>query len=224
MPASPSRDKCVSAVARWAAVGALLLSCVTNTGAQAPAVQHKDITYILPLWSSFTSATPEDIATEVAYLRANIGEGPYVKVGFTAYVFVNMTSWTVDITNPAAVRAALSSTFAQIDSYVARGNAAGIPICLNILLPSRSRTDPVQLAAEAEDLRNMQWYGSANGVATGWLSHSRYARKARAIQEAYVREIGRYLAQKMAANPETLVAASGDGEVELSFDRSPIVN
>src|SRR3972149_4061670 len=177
MPASPSRDKCVSAVARWAAGGAFLLSCVPNTGAQAPAEQHKDITYILPIWPSFTIANSEDIATEVEYLRSHIGEGPYVKVGFTAYVFVNMTDWTVDITNPAAVRTALSSTFAQIDSYGARGNAAGIPICLNILLPSRSRTDPVQLAAEAEDLRNMQWYGSANGVATGWVRHLRYARK-----------------------------------------------
>ncbi|OFW22600.1 MAG: hypothetical protein A3G21_24605 [Acidobacteria bacterium RIFCSPLOWO2_12_FULL_66_21] len=200
-----------------------MLACVTITGAQSPAVQHKDITYILPLWSNFPSASPSDIDAEVAYLRSNVGEGSYVKVGFTAYVFVDMSSSTVNIDDPAAVRTALTSTFAQIDNYVARAKAAGIPLALNILTAVRERTDAVQAAAEAEDLRNMQWYSADNGVASGWLSHSRYARKSIAVQEKYVREIGRYLARKMAEEPGTLVAASGDGEVELSYGRSSIV-
>ncbi len=226
MLVSSFRRKCARTMRRSVALATVVLACVSVTGAQAPVVQHKDITYILPLWFGFGSATSSDVDAEVAYLRANIGEGPYVKVGFTAYVFIDMTSWIVDTTSPVAIQAALATSFAQIDDYIARARAAdggrGVPICLNILTKTREMTDAVQVAAEAEDRRNMQWYASDNGVATGWLSHSRYARKSVAIQKAYIQEIGRYLAKKMAENPDTLVAASGDGEVELSFERSPL--
>src|SRR5262249_17396290 len=63
-----------------------------------------------------------------------------------------------------------------------------------------------------------------NSMAAGWWTHSRYGRKQARLQEAHIRELGRAVAARMAAFPDTLVAASGDGEVELSNERSLLVD
>jgi hypothetical protein len=200
-------------LSRFVFATALLAAAVARPEAQQPVVQHKDITFILPRFS--TVVTAED----VAYMRANIGEGPYVKVGYSQFLNIQMNSWTVDTTDPAAVRAALAPTLSMIDDEVAYAKSLGVPIHLNLLTAIRSRVDPVQTSSQAEDIRSMQWYND-NGLATGWWSLSRYARKARGVQEAYVRELGKHVAGIMAAEPNTLVSVSSDGEVELSFDRS----
>lgn len=198
-------------------VAAALLFLCSDPATAQPA--HRDITYILPMWSEFTSATPEALQTEIGELRTRIGEGPYVKVGFSAYINVSMTDWAVDASSPAAVQTALASTFAQIDSRVTLASAQHVPICLNILTAIREGYDPVQMASEVEDRRSMQWFAD-NSLANGWWTYSRYARKARGVQEAYVRELGRYLAKVMSQNADTLVAATGDGEIELAFSTS----
>ena len=174
---------------------------------------HRDITYITPLFPTVPTVA------EMNAFKASIGEGPYVRLGFAAYVVIRMTDWNVDIHNPAAVRTALASTFAEVDSIVQQGVDLGVPVSLNMVTPSRDAYDAVQTASELEDRRSMQWFAD-NDLSAGWWSHSRYARKARAVQEAYVREFGRYLAKKMAEFPDTLVAASGDGEVELAYGKS----
>src|SRR6185436_9500303 len=70
--------------------------------AQGPVpVTDRQITYILPQWNNFFSATDAEFAAEVQQLRARIGEGPRVRVGFTTYVSIVMSDWSVDITNPA---------------------------------------------------------------------------------------------------------------------------
>jgi hypothetical protein len=206
-----------------AALAIALLASFTTSHGQGPVPAHQDITYILPAWTGFAAATTPDVIAETAELRTRIGEGQYVRVGFTANVAVSMSSWTVDTTSPAAVSAALAPVFAQIDAYVAKAEGAGIPLALNILTAGGAQYDPVQTASEQEDRRSMQWYADG-ALAPGWWTHTRYARKARRVQEAYVREIGRYLAKTMALHPDTLVAASGDREVELTSDRSPIVD
>jgi hypothetical protein len=176
-----------------------------------PAVNPDDILYILPSIPSVSG----NMAAEYQDLRARLGEGRYVKVGFTHYIEVSMTSWDVDVTDRAAIRARLASTIRQIDTAIDTARGAGYPIALNMLTAIREQYDPAQLASEAEDRRNMMWYAD-NSLATGWWTHSRYARKQRRIQEAYIRELGRVLADRMARYPETLVAASGDGEVEIA--------
>ncbi len=176
-----------------------------------PAVNPDDILYILPSIASVSGG----MAREYQDLRARLGEGRYVKVGFTHYIEVSMTSWDVDVTDRAAVRARLTSTIQQIDAAIDTARGAGYPIALNVLTAIRGGYDQAQLASEAEDRRNMMWY-SDNSLAAGWWTHSRYARKQRRIQEAYIRELGRVLADRMARYPETLVAASGDGEIELA--------
>jgi len=188
--------------------------------AQAPKPESK-ILYVLPFFPQYSSGSDPQFAAEVAQLRARLGEdGPYVRLGFNRYIFSSMDRWDVDPADRATMRANLTSTIAQIDSAVDRARTHGIPVSLSLLTAIRERYDPLQTGAEREDRRNTQWY--ANGdMAPGWITLSRYARKMRGRYEGYVREIGAVIANRMARYPSTFVAASGDGEVELSYDRSP---
>jgi hypothetical protein len=184
-----------------------------------PKPAHK-ILYIVPNWLSYLSVSDAGFAEEVRQLRTRIGEGRYVRVGFTVYIPISIDAWRVDVTDTAAIARELATTIARMDRGIARARAENLPICLSFLTALRSAYDPAQRESEREDRRNMQWYGD-NGLARGWWTHSRYARKQRAVQEAYIRHLGRELARRMAQDPAIVVAASGDGEVELSFDRSP---
>jgi hypothetical protein len=189
---------------RLAAAGVVLVVCSAGPSPRAqsvPAIDRK-ITYILPQWFGFLNATDAEVAQQVAILRSRIGEGARVKVGFTTYIFVTMTP--VDPANPAAVRAALASK-------------AGIPICISFISPQRENVDAAQTAEQAADRRTVQWH-SDNSMATGWMSLSRYSRKDADLREAFIRELGRQLAKRMLQYPDNLVAASGDGEVELASD------
>lgn len=196
---------------------AAMIAC--SSTAKAQRVDPADILYILPFWSGFSGSSDEVIAQEYLRLTTRIGpEGPYVKLGFSGYVFISMEDWDVDRASPEAIRAQLASTIRQIDNYIERGRRRQIPVSFSILTAIREREDPVQRESQREDVRSMQWYAD-NEVATGWWTHSRYARKARAVQEAYIRELGKIIANRMARYPEVLVAASGDGEVELAYGR-----
>ena len=194
-------------VASFAAFGA---------GVEAQTVSSNEILHITPMWRSYLSADDATFASEVAQLRSRLGEGTYVKVGFSLYVSISMDSWTIDVTDRAAIRSALAGTIAEIDAVLARARTHGIPVALCIVTAVRQLIDPAQQASEAEDIRNMQWY-SDNELASAWWTHSRYARKQRVVQEAYIRELGRILAERMRLYPDTLIAAAGDGEVEMSY-------
>ena len=204
---------CASAASRSLLVAAVALCAVATPRAQPPVPAHRDITYIMPMFVG--NLTP----AIVNQFKTSIGEGPYVRLGFSAYVFVTMTDWNVNTNDPAAVRTALASTFAEIDTYIGLAQSRNIPVSLNIVTMTRDRVDAVQTASQLEDRRSMQWYMD-DTHAPGWWSHSRYARKARGVQEAYIREVGRYLARKMAELPDTVVTAAGDGEQEMSFEKS----
>jgi hypothetical protein len=200
----------------------LVLGVPALPRAQAPGeIPHSNITYILPLWNGFSSSSDAQFDATVADLDQRIPEGPRVKVGFTVYIGITMTNPLVDPADPAAVRAALAGTFAQMDAVVERARGArggaGIPLGLSFLTAIRDSSDAVEIAGQSNDRRNAQWY-SQNGLASGWSSYSRYARKQRRLQEAYMREVGRRLATRVAEYPETIVAASGDGEIELAYD------
>ncbi len=195
----------------------LLVGLSSAPGAQGTTVAHQNITYILPHFTGFWNSP--DLAAEVAALRSRIGEGPRVKVGFTTYIYLTMNDPSVAPSNTSAIRAALAGTFRQMDDAVSAARMNGIPICLSFLTTIRDNADAVENAGEASDRRNMQWY-SQNGLASHWSTYSRYARRQRRLQEAYMREVGRHLAELIAAYPETVVAGSGDGEVELAYDPS----
>lgn len=201
----------------FSAVLAGVWLCVPPGLAQAPKPESK-ITYVLPYFPQYSGVSDAEFAGEVAQLRARLGEGTYVRVGFNRYIFGSMDRWDVNPADRATLRANSSSTIAQIDQVVDRARLHGIPVSLSMLTAIRSRYDPFQTGAEREDRRNTQWY--ANGdMAPGWITLSRYARKMRGRYEGYVREVGAVIANRMARYPSTFVAASGDGEVELSLDR-----
>ena len=203
------------------ATSAVLLLLWSPAHAQSgPPPPEQDIMYVLPHWFGFLTESDQRVAEEVGKLRARIGEGRYVRVGFSFYLPISMTQWNVDPTDHQAVRLALTDTIATLDTAIARARAAGIPIGIGVFTALRSEVDPSQTASQAEDRRNMQWY-SDNVLATGWWTYSRYARKQSLVQEAYVREMGRVLANRIALYPDTVVALSGDGEIELSYDRAP---
>ncbi len=191
-----------------------------SRAASIPAID-KRITYILPQWLGFLSASAQDVGMQAADLRARIGGGPdspRVRTGFTTYIYVTMAP--VDPSDVAGIQAALASTLTEMDAAIARGVANGIPICLSFITAVRDAVDPLQTSAQNEDRRNMQWRAD-NTMAAGWTTFSRYARKQELIQEAFIRELGRQLAHRMALYPDTLVAASGDGEIELASPDAP---
>jgi hypothetical protein len=196
----------------------LVLGVPAVPRAQAPSdIPQSNITFILPHWTGFWSSTDGDFAAEVAQLKSRIGESARVKVGFSAYINITMTNALVDPTDAAAIRAALAGTFSRMDTAIARARANSIPLGLSFVTSIRHTFDAVEVAGEANDRRNMQWY-SHNELASNWSSYSRYARKQRRLQEAYIREVGRRLATLIAQYPETIVSASGDAEVELAYD------
>ncbi|NUR54602.1 MAG: hypothetical protein HOQ29_09155, partial [Acidobacteria bacterium] len=68
------------------AVAALVLLSAPLPRAQGVAPIDRRITYILPQWPDFLTVSDETVAQQVQQLRARIGEGPRVRVGFTTYV------------------------------------------------------------------------------------------------------------------------------------------
>jgi hypothetical protein len=59
----------------------------------------------------------------------------------------------VDLSDPAAVRAALTPTISYMDAAIDRARAARIPLCLSFVTAIRENRDPAQVAAEAADRR-----------------------------------------------------------------------
>lgn len=211
---------CVRFRLRLGVGAACVLSVSTLSGQQPGARQIPPLpagtTYILPSYG--VGAGSAGFPAEVADLRRRLGGNPRAPVGFSFFIHISMEDWRVDTTDPAAVRKALAGTIAQIDTAVARGVEHNIPVGLLLLTAIRERYDPLQRAAEGEDRRNVQWY-TDNAIAPGWMTLSSYARKLRRVQEAYVRELAKVIAAHMVRHPDILVAAAGDGEVELSFER-----
>lgn len=202
-------------------VGALLIVCALAglDVRPAEAQRHDEITYVLPHYFGYLSVSDSEFSNEVDQLRSRIGEGEYVRVGFTVFVYLFMDDYTP---NESGAAASLAPLVAQIDTLLDRARRFNIPICLSFLTAIRSEYDDAQRLSEREDRRVMQWH-SDNSMARGWWSHSRYARHQRRVREAYVRALARVIANRMELYPETLVAVSGDAEVELSFEESLIV-
>src|SRR5713101_5133950 len=161
---------------RLTAAGAVVLASSSGTAPRAQSVAPVDrkITYILPQMLGFPGASPQEIVAQASILRARIGEGPRVKVGFTTYIVLTMMP--VDPAEPLAVRAALAPQIAEMDTAIALARAANIPICISIVTPERDPVDAAEIAAQAEDRRVIQWH-SDNSIATGWSTLSRYARR-----------------------------------------------
>ena len=199
---------------RRAALLALLCAIGSASTTTAVAPHDEGMLYILPLWNGVTDDLAGN-AAQLQLLRSRIGEGGPVRVGFTSFLVVDMTSWTV--TTEAEALAALAGTVQRLDAAIARARAGGFPIALSLFTALRDGKDAAQAASQAEDRRVMQWYDGQQ-LADGWWSLSRYARQQYRVRELYMRALGRVLANRIALNPGTIVAVSGDAEVELAFE------
>jgi hypothetical protein len=199
------------------------LAICQGRGLATPKAQAFDqtttTTYIAPIWTSFIGASDADVAAAVQTLRDQVGEGGAVRLGFTTYIQAFLGDWHVDVNNPTALRAALGTFEAQLDTALTRARANNIVLVVTFLTATRESTDPAQVTSYDEDRRVMQWYGDNNSVATGWWTESRYARRQYLVQQAYMKEIAKILASRMALYPDTFVGIAGDGEVELSNHR-----
>jgi hypothetical protein len=205
---------------------ALLLFTLPPYGSSAAEQSPKPLSkvlYLLPNFLRYQSLDDPALAAEVADLKHRLPDGPNLRVGFSVYIPISMDNWNLDPGDRAAVRLALAGTIAQIDKAIDRARANDIPVGLSLHTPPRHNYDPLQRDAEQDDRRNTSWYMD-NGLAGGWTTHSRYARRLRRAFEAYVREVGRVLADRMRRYPATVVLATGDAEIELAFDRSSIAD
>jgi hypothetical protein len=205
-----------TAVVAMAAAGSTLRSDQPATRTVPPV--DPTITWVLPSWVGLLSANDAAMADMVRRLRQDIGDGPRARIGLSVFVQLSMNDWSIDTRDRTAVRAALRPVIAPIDAAIARARVHRLPIGLSIITAIRERVDPVQTSAERDDRRNVQWYQD-HSPASGWVTYSQYARKLRRVQEAYVREFGRMLAERMAQDPDILVAVTGDGETEMSYER-----
>jgi len=179
------------------------------------------LTWILPSEDRLLTADAGDFARIVDELQRRIGDNRALtraRVGLSAFLGLQMHQWPIDTTDATALRAALAPVMAQVDGALERARPHRLPIGLSVITAIRERVDPVQTAAQAEDRRNVQWYHDQE-VAPGWVTYSRYARRLRRVQEAYVRMFGTLMAERMAQHPDLLVAVTGDGETEMSYDR-----
>src|SRR2546422_11429095 len=95
-------------------VAALLGEGAAPRAQVVSAVNPDDILYILPTIAKVNGS----MASEYLDLRSRLGEGRYVKVGFTIYIGISMTDWTVDTTDRAAIRAKLAGTIQDIDRAI----------------------------------------------------------------------------------------------------------
>ena len=105
-----------------------------------------------------------------------------------------------------------------MDAAINRAAAHGVPICLSFLTAIRDTADAVEIAGQAPTAATCSGI-TRERARVELVTYSRYARKQRRLQEAYMREVGRRLAKRMAQYPDIVVAASGDGEVELALRR-----
>lgn len=216
---------------RWAVAwlgAALALAMAVPAVAQPvlPKPAPEVVTYVTPWWPAFAAAGSEEaIDAEVARLRALLPDRLFARAGFSTTIQVALPGWAVDIDDREQVRSNLTSVFAAIDRAMARGRRVNLPVVLIIQTVTRPYwwSDAAHRAAEQEDRRNVQWHWD-NSVATEWWTISRYARNERAFLRAHIQEIGHYLAAKAVEAPDVLVAAAGDGEVELSSMRSNAVD
>lgn len=211
-------------------------------------VRVRRLAAVLGLFSAALAAAEElprptplnSIVVSIEADPANEKEAEYIKsaIPFGLYAWPSFSVTTLTPSIPWQTR--LDQADAQLDKFkanvnrlVAAAKARGFKLHL-VLTSGVARNRGVYKQAKREDIRNCQWYNDNNIAAAEQMAGadafetavfgtlSRYARKLRHHVEAKSRAALAFLAGVIAAEPETLVAVSGWGEVEMNFGR--IVN
>ena len=211
------------------------LACLCTAFAAPSAVsQTQSGTYdnslvIAPLYVEYLTASDQEFANQVQQLKAQLPAAPYAKVGFAAYIGLQFADVPLDQPLTADV---MAGDLNSIDVAVQRALTNGISLHLALISNFFHGASPLRYSAVRQDVRNAQWFADgwiadpsdlqdpSTVPPTVWITPSRYAQPFRQRVEEGVRLVGQQLAHNMSQFPNTLVSVSGDGEVELSFERN----
>jgi hypothetical protein len=126
----------------------------------------------------------------------------------------------------------VEKTLDEIDTIVGRATKNDIPVHIVIVSGFFHSQNPLRETAIRDDVRNAQWFADGSIAPPGdtqdrgripraaWITPSRHAVPLRMQIEEGIRRIGARIASLMEKYPDTLLSISGDGEVELSYERS----
>jgi len=199
-----------------------------RSSAQRPA-GFDDSLVVAPHYVEYLSDTDERFARQAAELKRRIGSAPHVLLGFATGLTIQFPAVNL---SQKVTENHLAGTLGEIDRVVERARANNLVVHLTLMSGFFHGANDLRSAAIRQDVRNAQWFAdgwiadpsvpaSASDVPSGaWITPSRYAKPLRARMEEGARIVGSRLAARMMERPETLLTISGDGEVELSFERS----
>jgi hypothetical protein len=212
---------------------AVLSGCVVLSAASAfsqlTSGTYENSLVLAPLYIEYQNASDQEFASQVQQLKTQIPAAPYVKVGFGTFLTLSFPDVPLDAPlDPSAMAQDVST----IDTIVDRARTNGIVVHVALISGFFHNANPLRYAAIRQDVRNAQWFADgyiadpsqlqdpSKVPASVWVTPSRYAQPLRSRIEEGVRRIAQRLAQKMRQYPETLLTVSGDGEVELTFERN----
>jgi len=199
-----------------------------RSSAQRPA-RFDDSLVVAPHYVEYLSDTDERFARQAAELKRRIGSAPHVLLGFATGLTIQFPAVNL---SQKVTENHLAGTLGEIDRVVERARANNLVVHLTLMSGFFHGANDLRSAAIRQDVRNAQWFAdgwiadpsvpaSASDVpSSAWITPSRYAKPLRARMEEGARIVGSRLAAHMMERPETLLTVSGDGEVELSFERS----
>ena len=223
------RLSCCIAVALVAATGLMTPYSAGPQNVPARKAGFDDSLVIAPHYVEYMSDTDERFARQAAELRRRIGSAPYVLVGFASGLQIHYPE--SDLEKPLSP-AQMSRTLEDIDKAVGRARTNNLIVHITLMSGFFHGMNDLRKAAIRQDVRNAQWFAdgwiadpsttsSPSEVPdTAWITPSRYARALRARMEEGARIVGSRLATLMSEYPDTLLTVSGDGEVELTYERS----
>lgn len=198
--------------------------------AQMPTSHYNDSIVIAPLYIEYTQVSEAKFASQAQELRRRLGQAQHVMLGFSTFLYFDYEGeLTVDrpVDGPA-----LQSTLHNADLIVERAARNNLITHVALVSGFFHGWNRLREIAIQQDVRNAQWFAdgwigppadftdAAFVPHSIWLTPSRYATALHSRMEETARAVGAQLATQMADSPETLVSVSGDGEVELSFERN----
>ena len=207
-----------------------LLIAFIPAAAQLSKASYNDSIVVAPLYVEYTNVSDEKFAAEAQELRRSLGQAPHVLLGFSAFLSLEYTT-EPDMQRPIGADT-LAPTLREVDLVVRRAAANGIVAHAALTSGFFHGWNQLRESAIKKDVRNAQWF--ADGwigppadltnpevvPRSVWVTPSRYARELRSRMEESIRIVAGHLAGAMAASPDTFVSISGDGEVELSWERN----
>lgn len=206
------------------------LGCVLPILGQTPKAAYNDSIVIAPLYIEYANVSEAKFAAEAERLRQQLGQAKHVMLGFSSFLYLQYSP-AVSVQKPIE-KSILTPTLANVDVVVQRAAANKLITHVALSTGFFHGWNQLREAAVRYDVRNAQWFADgwigrpedlrdSNVVPRSvWLTPSRYARELHSRMEESVRIVASHLAETMQKSPDTLISVSGDGEVELSWERN----